>query len=75
MGLNKIDLQKYITVDPVSIDILVLYKSVYKGYWNAFIHSAISTAPLQVLYYSEALPTTARILFRSFTPKRTGNCR
>src|SRR6218665_2966629 len=25
----------------------------------------------QVLYYSEALPTTARILYRSFTPKRT----
>ena len=40
-----------------------------------FIHSAISIAPLQVLYYSEALPTTARILYRSFTPKRTGNCR
>ena len=28
--------------------------------------------PLQVLYHSEALPTTARILYRSFTPKRTG---
>ena len=28
---------------------------------------AISIAPLQVLYYSEALPTTARILYRSFT--------
>ena len=27
---------------------------------------AISIAPLQVLYYSEALPTTARILHRSF---------
>src|SRR6218665_2519520 len=42
------------------------------------IHSfipAISIAPLQVLYYSEALPTTARILYRSFTSKRTGNCR
>src|SRR6218665_1280594 len=42
------------------------------------IHSfipAISIAPLQVIYYSEALPTTARILYRSFTPKRTGNCR
>jgi len=36
---------------------------------------AISTAPFQVLYYSEALPTTARILYRSFTPKRIGNCR
>src|SRR6218665_1531108 len=36
---------------------------------------AISIAPLQVLYYSEALPTTARILYRSFTLKRTGNCR
>src|SRR6218665_1011100 len=45
---------------------------------NLFIHSfisAISIALLQVLYYSEALPTTARILYRSFTPKRTGNCR
>ena len=45
---------------------------------DSFIHlfiSAISIAPLQVLYYSEALPTTARILYRSFTPKRTGNCR
>src|SRR6218665_720408 len=45
-----------------------------------FIHSfipAISIGPLQVLYYSEALPTTARIglLYRSFTPKRTDNCR
>src|SRR6218665_854259 len=35
----------------------------------------ISIAPLQALYYSEALPATARILYRSFTPKRTGNCR
>src|SRR6218665_1996933 len=44
------------------------------------IHSfipAISIAPLQVFYYLEALPTTARIglLYRSFTPKRKGNCR
>src|SRR6218665_3229458 len=36
---------------------------------------AISIVPLQVLYHSEALPTTTRILYRSFTPKRTGNCR
>src|SRR6218665_3453150 len=36
---------------------------------------AISIAPLQVLYYSEALPTTAQILYRSFTPKGTGNCK
>src|SRR6218665_2485342 len=45
---------------------------------SGFIHSfipAISIAPVQVLYYSEALQTTARILHRSFTPKRTGNCR
>ena len=42
--------------------------------YDSFI-PAISIAPLQVLYYSEALPTTARILYRSFTPKRTGNCR
>ena len=40
---------------------------------HSFIHSAISIAPLQVLYHSEALPTTARILYRSFM--RTGNCR
>src|SRR6218665_1690898 len=31
----------------------------------------ISIAPLQVHYYSEALPTTARILYQSFTLKRT----
>ena len=32
--------------------------------WRGWVHSfilAISIAPLQVLYYSEALPTTARI--------------
>ena len=42
------------------------------------IHSfilAISIAHFQAHYYSEALQTTARILYRSFTPKRTGNCR
>ena len=31
---------------------------------------AISIVPLQVHYYSEALPATARKLCRSFTPKR-----
>jgi len=43
-----------------------------------FIHSfilAISIAPLQVLYYSEALLTTAQILYWSFTLKCTGNRR
>src|SRR6218665_2497652 len=43
------------------------------GFIHSFIHSfilAISIAPHQVHYYSEALPTTARILCRSFTPKR-----
>src|SRR6218665_3977033 len=35
---------------------------------------AISIAPLQVLYYSQAFPTTAWILYRSFTPKRRRNC-
>src|SRR6218665_279418 len=30
---------------------------------------AISIAPLQVLYYSEALPTTAWMLYRSFTTR------
>src|SRR5688572_3051049 len=41
-----------------------------------FIHSFISDiyiAPLQD-FYSEALPTTARTLNRSFTPKRMSNC-
>jgi len=36
---------------------------------NSFI-PAISIPSLQVLYYSEAIPTTARKLYRSFTPKR-----
>jgi len=43
-----------------------------------FLHSFIpdiSIAPFQVHYYSEVLPTTARILYQSFTPKRTGNCK
>src|SRR6218665_1687747 len=40
-------------------------------YWNSlpFLHSfipAISIAPLQVHYNSEALPTTAQILYRNF---------
>src|SRR6218665_2351279 len=41
---------------------------------HSFIHSGHFYSALQVLYYSETLPTTARILYRSFTPKRTGNC-
>src|SRR5688572_31901002 len=43
---------------------------------HSFIHSFISDiyiAPLQD-FYSEALPTTARTLNRSFTPKRMSNC-
>jgi len=74
--------------DPVQVDAGIETDSIKLG--NTFdhiylferntyiIHSfipAISIAPLQVLYHSEALPTTARILYRSFTPKRTGNCR
>jgi len=39
----------------------------------SFIHSFMIF--LQVHYYSEALPTTARILCWSFTPKRPGNCK
>ena len=45
---------------------------------SQFIHSfilAISIAPLQVLYDSESFPKTARILYRSLTPKRTCNSR
>jgi len=33
----------------------------------------ISITPLQVHYYLEALSTTAQILYRGFTPKRTSN--
>ena len=43
---------------------------------HSFIHSfvwAFVIAPLQD-FYSEALPTTARTLNRSFTPKRMSNC-
>jgi len=44
---------------------------------HSFIHSGhfygAPSSPL--LAYSEALPTTARILYRSCTPKRKGNCR
>src|SRR6218665_1554448 len=41
------------------------------------IHSGhFYSAPSSLLLgYSEALPTTARILYRIFTPKRTVNCR
>jgi len=46
-------------------------------FMDSFIHSfrLFFIAPLQVLYNSESLPTTARILYRSLTPKRTGNCK
>src|SRR5688572_15889175 len=48
------------------INLLLLFSS------NSFI-SDIYIAPLQD-FYSEALPTTARTLNRSFTPKRMSNC-
>ena len=57
---------------------LVFQRDPARSLLGSFIHSftpVISIAPLQVLYYSQALPTTARILCRSFTPKRIGNCR
>src|SRR6218665_1347927 len=57
------------------------YQIIEPQFWDDWIkgsvgviHSfilAISIAPLQVLYYSEALPTTAWILYRSFTLKHT----
>src|SRR6218665_3746815 len=50
----------------------------YNIRFSSIIHSghfySASSSPL-LLYYSEALPTTGRILFRSFTLKLTGNCR
>jgi len=50
-------------------------KSAYREMLFYKKNQAIPIAPLQVHYYSEALPTTARILYRSFTPMRTGNCK
>jgi len=41
-----------------------IYSEVIFALAYSFIHSAISIAPLHVLYYSEALLTTARILYR-----------
>ena len=41
---------------------------------HSFIHSGHFYSAPSIPYYSEALPTTARILYRSFTPKRTSNC-
>src|SRR6218665_4224412 len=42
---------------------LLMHQSVYS---IDIVYTSISIAPLQVLYYSEALPTTARILYRIF---------
>ena len=67
-----------VTVFPItkspgnSVYIMAVLLSVFVSAYS-FIHSfipAISIAPLQVLYHSKALPTTARILYRSFMPKR-----
>src|SRR6218665_55332 len=79
---------KFYTKDTQVFRIILLFEGtlfqptdksyVWKQFEYSFIHSfilAISIGPLQVLYHSEALPTTARILYRRVTPKRTGNCR
>src|SRR6218665_2939634 len=45
--------------------------------WCSFIHSfiqAISIAPLQVHYYSEALPKQQGYCVRVSRPSATGNC-
>jgi len=42
---------------------------------SATVDGSFIFRPFQVLYHSEVLPTTAGILYRSFTPKHTGNCR
>jgi len=57
-----------------SIFPIIVYRPYIYSLFYSFI-PAISIEPLQVLCYLEALPTTARILYRIFTPKRTGNCR
>src|SRR6218665_843263 len=66
--VNKCTFKITTTVNKCTFKIATTFHFIY------FI-PAISIAPLQVLYYSKALPTTARILYQSFTPKRTGNCR
>src|SRR6218665_633301 len=49
-------------------------RNVY-SFIHSFIHSGhFYSAPSSPLLL-RGLPTTARILYRSFTPKRTGNCR
>src|SRR6218665_268311 len=53
----------------IVINILLLIHSVHFKFIHSFV-KVTSILPLQVHYYSEALPTTARILHRSFTPKR-----
>src|SRR6218665_886301 len=58
-------------VSPYNLGVILYAASLHREISiHSFIHLAISIAPLQVFYYSEALPTTARILYRSFTPKR-----
>src|SRR6218665_416962 len=58
-------------VSPYNLGVMLYAASLHREInIHSFVHLAISIAPLQGLYYSEALPTTARILYRSFTPKR-----
>jgi len=69
---------RYTYIPTLNLGLTSVITAITQTYLYIFIHSfipAISIAPLQVFYYTEALPTTARILYRSFTPKRTGNCR
>src|SRR6218665_1561285 len=62
------------TANRIFMGLNVLIKVI--EFWiRSFIHSGhFYSAPSSPLLYSEALPTTARILYRSFT-KRAGNCR
>ena len=49
------------------------YIHIYRHIYTYMYVWALVIAPLQD-FYSEALPTTARTLNRSFTPKRMSNC-
>src|SRR6218665_3754606 len=72
--MRSFPLPEYIGIGIAAVNAVV---SIALSFIHSFIHSftysfiqTISIAPLQVHYYTEALPVTARILNRSFTSKR-----
>src|SRR6218665_2591958 len=78
MYSHSVDRSPYCKPACSDVEVTELHSIFRRNFSALFIHSfspTISIAPLQVLYHSEALPTTGPILYRRFTPKRTGNCR